>query len=86
MRLYTSIVLLSLVTILVPVDSQFVAYGSTPQLQPAAFGTQLTATQTQTDDNPSPDRGSNRRAFYHWQKIRTLQIYHRGSGRREIFL
>jgi hypothetical protein len=71
MRTYTSIMLLSLLTISLCVDSQSRAYYSTASVQ-SATSRQLLSVKTQQEGNPRPP-GTRRREFFQFQESLTSQ-------------
>jgi hypothetical protein len=74
MRFHSSIILLSLLTIPLCVDSQLITSESTTLLQSNTSGQLLAVTQTQTDGNPPPDRRSSPKPFNRTEEMVTPQL------------
>lgn len=64
MRSYTSIILLSLVSISLPVDSRGLEAYSTENLS-SHSSNEFLSVQTEQENDKSPHRGSGRREFFH---------------------
>lgn len=84
MRIYTSIFVLSLLTISSGFDSQIINHPSTKLLKSVNSSQQLSSVQTGEARQKSPSRGGPRRNFLPTQEISAPQISHRGSGRRQF--
>jgi hypothetical protein len=74
MRFYTSIAILSLLTISICVDFSLLAYGSTTLLHADTSSQLLAATQGEHGENKAPDPGAPRRQFYRSQELVTPQL------------
>ncbi|HBB31006.1 MAG TPA: hypothetical protein DC064_04190 [Cyanobacteria bacterium UBA9273] len=84
MRIYTSIILLSLLTISLSANSQIVANSSSKLLKSVTPSQLLSAVKTGQSGPKSPSGGEQRRDFFQGRQIPAPQIAHRGSGRQEF--
>ena len=84
MRIYTSILVVSFLTISLGFNSQIVATSSSTLFNSATSSQLLSLVKTGQSAPKSPSSGGARRDFFQSQKILNSQIAHRGSGRREF--
>lgn len=84
MRIYTSILVVSFLTISLCFNSQIVANSSSTLLKSVTSSQILSSVKTGQSAPKSPASGESRRDFFQVQKIFNSPIAHRGSGRREF--
>ncbi len=84
MRIYTSILVVSILTISLSFNSQIVANSSSTLFKSVTSSQLLSLVKTGQSAPKSPASGESRRDFVQSQKILNSPIAHRGSGRREF--
>ncbi|MBE9126200.1 MULTISPECIES: heterocyst-inhibiting protein PatX [unclassified Coleofasciculus] len=84
MRIYSSITLLSLLTISLAANPQVIGDHSTVRLKSATANNLPSLVQTGDAGPKSPARGERRRDFFQAEKTQAPLISHRGSGRRQF--
>ncbi|MBW4651090.1 MAG: hypothetical protein KME06_20735 [Kastovskya adunca ATA6-11-RM4] len=85
MRTYTSIFLLSILSISLSVDAKLINFRSTGRQTSTIVPQLLSKIIVPSNPQPSPHRGSDRREFRQSQATSVSNlICHRGSGRREF--
>ena len=84
MRIYTSIIVLSVVTLSLSANSQIPSHSSVTLLKSANSTQLLSLVKTGEAGPQSPSPGGQRRDFFQAEQMTPPQISHRGSGRREF--
>jgi hypothetical protein len=84
MRIYTSILVVSLIAISLSFNSQIAANSSSTLFKSVTSSQILSLVKTGQSAPKSPASGESRRDFVQSQKILNSPIAHRGSGRGEF--